>query len=128
MAITFISQAIIGSVSEPRWKALVLVSIAELLGMSLWFGVSAVAPRLSVEWHLDASTAAWLTLAVQLGFVAGTLASALFNLPDVIRVRYLFALCAFGGAGGLHACGLAERLGIERVLVPVGLQDFSVLD
>jgi nitrate/nitrite transporter NarK len=86
MAITFISQAIIGPVSEPRWKALVLVSIAELLGMSLWFGVSAVAPRLSVEWHLDASTAAWLTLAVQLGFVAGTLASALFNLPDVIRV------------------------------------------
>jgi hypothetical protein len=36
-------------VSEPRWKALVLVSIAEFLGMSLWFGVSAVAPRLSVE-------------------------------------------------------------------------------
>ena len=85
-------------VSEPRWKALVLVSIAELLGMSLWFGVSAVAPRLSVEWHLDASTAAWLTLAVQLGFVAGTLTSALFNLPDVIRVRHLFALCAFGGS------------------------------
>jgi MFS family permease len=66
--------------------------------MSLWFGVSAVAPRLSVEWKLDPSTAAWLTLAVQIGFVAGTLASALFNLPDVIRVRHLFALSAFAGA------------------------------
>ena len=81
-----------------RWTALVLLSTALLLGMSLWFGVSAVAPRLTTEWKLDPSTAAWLTLAVQIGFVAGTLASALFNLPDVIRVRYLFALSAFAGA------------------------------
>jgi N-methylhydantoinase A len=28
------------------------------------------------------------------------------------------ALVAFGGAGPLHACALAEELGIERVLVP----------
>ena len=66
--------------------------------MGLWFGVSAVAPQISAEWRLDESTAAWLTLAVQLGFVAGTLLSALLNLPDVIRVRHLFALCAFLGA------------------------------
>ncbi len=29
-----------------------------------------------------------------------------------------FALVAFGGAGGLHACALAEELGIPAVLVP----------
>jgi N-methylhydantoinase A len=29
-----------------------------------------------------------------------------------------FALVAFGGAGGMHACALAEELGIERVLMP----------
>jgi N-methylhydantoinase A len=29
-----------------------------------------------------------------------------------------FALLAFGGAGGMHACALAEELGIETVLVP----------
>ena len=29
-----------------------------------------------------------------------------------------FALVAFGGAGSMHACGLAEELGIETVLVP----------
>jgi N-methylhydantoinase A len=29
-----------------------------------------------------------------------------------------FALVAFGGAGGMHACVLAEELGIETVLVP----------
>jgi N-methylhydantoinase A len=29
-----------------------------------------------------------------------------------------FTLVAFGGAGGMHACALAEELGIARVLVP----------
>ena len=66
--------------------------------MGLWFGVSAVAPQIAREWNLDAATTAWLTLAVQLGFVAGTLLSATLNLPDIIRVRYLFAQCALLGA------------------------------
>jgi N-methylhydantoinase A len=30
-----------------------------------------------------------------------------------------FALAAFGGAGGLHACDLAQALGIPQVIVPV---------
>jgi N-methylhydantoinase A len=29
-----------------------------------------------------------------------------------------FALLAFGGAGGMHACSLAEELGIETILIP----------
>jgi len=66
--------------------------------MSLWFGVSAVAPHIATEWHLDTATTAWLTVAVQFGFVAGTLLSALLNLPDVIRPRHLMALCALLGA------------------------------
>ncbi len=81
-----------------RFRALTLVAIAELLAMGLWFGVSAVSPQIASEWRLDEATAAWLTLAVQLGFVAGTLLSATLNLPDVIRARYLFALCALLGA------------------------------
>jgi len=81
-----------------RWTALVLLSAALLLGMSLWFAVSAVAPQIAREWKLTESTTAWLTLAVQIGFVAGTLASALLNLPDVISARHLFAVCAFAGA------------------------------
>jgi MFS family permease len=81
-----------------RWAALSLLSFALLLGMALWFGMSAVAPQVAKEWNLSPSATAWLTLAVQIGFVAGTLASALLNLPDVIRARYLFAICAFLGA------------------------------
>ena len=81
-----------------RFSALSLVALAELLAMGLWFGVSAVAPQIAREWQLDEATAAWLTLAVQLGFVLGTLLSATLNLPDVIRARHLFAICAFLGA------------------------------
>ena len=81
-----------------RSRALALVATAQLLAMGLWFGVSAVAPQIAREWHLDADTTAWLTLAVQLGFVAGTLLSATLSLPDIIRARHLFALCAFLGA------------------------------
>jgi MFS family permease len=81
-----------------RTRSLLLVALAELLGMSLWFAVSAVAPAIAAEWRLTAASAAWLTLSVQLGFVAGTLLSAVFNLPDVISVRVLFAASAAAGA------------------------------
>lgn len=81
-----------------RTRALMLLAVAVLLAMGLWFGVSAVAPQIAGEWHLDPATTAWLTLSVQLGFVAGTLLSALLNLSDVIRARHLLAVCAFLGA------------------------------
>jgi MFS family permease len=84
--------------SPARWRTLVLLSLAELLGMSLWFSASAVVPALRVEWGLSESSAGWLTIAVQLGFVCGTLLSAFLNLPDVISVRYLFAVSALFGA------------------------------
>jgi MFS family permease len=87
--------------SEPaagRWRALVLLSLAELLGMSLWFSAAAVVPQLRHEWQLTEASAGWLTIAVQLGFVAGTLLSAFLNLPDVLSVRYLFAVSAVAGA------------------------------
>lgn len=81
-----------------RWRALVLLALAELLGMSLWFSAAAVGPVLQREWRLTPTEAGWLTLAVQLGFVAGTLASALLNLPDVLSTRRLFAVAALLGA------------------------------
>src|SRR5687768_6077575 len=81
-----------------RWRALALLSTAELLGMALWFSGSAVVPALSREWQLTASEVSWLAIAVQLGFVAGTLISATLNLPDIISTRYLFAVSSFLGA------------------------------
>src|ERR1041384_1711604 len=85
--------------SKPRrWRALALLSTAELLVMALWFSGSAVVPALSVEWQLSPSQISWIANAVQLGFGAGTLISATLNLPDIISTRHLFAVSAFLGA------------------------------
>jgi len=92
--------------STGRWRALVLLSLAELLAMSLWFSASAVVPALRAEWKLSDSLAGWITNAVQLGFVAGTLLSAFLNLPDIIRARHLFTLAAIAGAVSNAAFGL----------------------
>ena len=73
---------------------LALVSMAELLGMSLWFAASAVSAQYQVQWQLSASEAAWLTTVVQLGFVGGTALSALLNLADVWPTKRLFTACA----------------------------------
>ena len=58
--------------------------------------------------------------------LAGLVALADERMADAIRAVSLrrgydpaeYALVAFGGAGGQHACGVAERLGIATVLVP----------
>jgi MFS family permease len=84
--------------SPQRWRALTLLSLAELLGMSLWFSGSAVVPALTRDWNLTASEVSWIAIAVQLGFVVGTLLSATLNLPDIISTRHLFAVAAFAGA------------------------------
>ncbi len=80
-----------------RWRILLLLAVAELLGMSLWFTASASAPQLQALWGLSAQQAGWLTTVVQLGFVAGTAVAALLNLADVVPARPYFAasaLCA----------------------------------
>src|SRR6185369_6953298 len=92
--------------NRARWQALALLSIAELLGMSLWFSGSAVVPALTREWQLSPSQISWIANAVQLGFVAGTLISATLNLPDIISSRHLFAVSAFLGAAVNWAFGL----------------------
>lgn len=81
-----------------QWRALVLLALAELFGMALWFSGSAVVPALSREWNLSTSQASWLANAVQFGFVAGTLISATLNLSDIITTRHLFAVSALFGA------------------------------
>ena len=71
---------------------------AEFLGMTLWFSATAAAPALITEFDLTSGQAAWLTMAVQAGFVGGTLLSALFNLPDVLNSRRLFASGCLAGS------------------------------
>lgn len=97
-----------------RWRVLALLSLAELLGMCVWFTASAIGPDLQARWHLSVSQVGWLTTAVQLGFVAGTATAALLNLADILPSRLYFsgsALLAAGANGALLlAGGLAAAL------------------
>lgn len=75
-------------------RTLTLLSLAELLAMSLWFAGTAVIPQLANEWHAGLALTSWLTLAVQLGFVTGALLSATLNLADVFSAPRVFAISA----------------------------------
>lgn len=85
------------------------------------------------EMHIDSHRAehaiARIAKALHLdipGAAAGILRVANANMEHAIRLVSVerghdprdFALVAFGGCGGLHACDLAEELGIRTVLVP----------
>ncbi|HYN21744.1 MAG TPA: MFS transporter [Thermoanaerobaculia bacterium] len=68
-----------------------LLALAELLTMSVWFSASAVVPQLTAEWDLSGAQQSWLTMSVQVGFVAGALLSAILNLADRIPAQRLIA-------------------------------------
>ena len=81
-----------------RWLALGWLGTAMLLAMTTWFSATAVVPQLTVQWNLSALQGSWLTIAVQLGFVAGALLSAGLTLADVLSPRRLMLLGAIGAA------------------------------
>jgi MFS family permease len=76
-------------------RALFLLSLAELLGMSLWFTGTAVLPQITAIWHSDLALGSWLTIAVQIGFALGAITFALFNIPDVFSPIKVFVISAF---------------------------------
>jgi MFS family permease len=78
--------------------ALGVLAGAVLLSMTTWFSASAVIPQLRVEWGLTTATASWLTVAVQVGFVAGALVSSVVNLADRVNPRYVFFWSSLGAA------------------------------
>jgi N-methylhydantoinase A len=94
------------------------ISAAQLLGGAMAIDVEragAAVDRVARKMKLDRIAAA-----------AGILRVANANMERAIRVVSVergydprdFALVAFGGSGGLHACEIARELGIETVIVP----------
>jgi MFS family permease len=93
--------------------AIAIVVIAELFGTSLWFSANAAADDLARVWGLTAAGIGALTSAVQLGFIAGTLAFSLSGFADRHAASRIFAACAVLGAFSnaafaLLADGLAQ--------------------
>ncbi len=95
---------------SPATRILLRLCAATLFSMSVWFSATAVAPNLAREWQLAPGETVWLTMAVQVGFVVGTLISALLTLADRIEARKLFATCALAAAVTNGLVALADGL------------------
>ena len=123
MASALAVRATARAVTKPR-HALMRVALAAVLANSTWFSATAVVPALERDWGLTAAGAAWLVVAVQAGFIAGSIAAALLNLPDRIEPRRLIAGSAIAAAAAnallVLAGGLAAAIPL-RFLVGVAL-------
>jgi len=96
--------------SESQWRVLAILSVAIVLSMTTWFSATAIITELRQAWGIDGPAAAWLTNAVQIGFVVGALGSSLLNIPDIVPARWLMA-----GS----AC-VAAAVNLALLIVPSG--------
>jgi len=100
------------------------LSLAMFFGLTLWFSATAANGPIVAEFHLTPGETAWLTMAVQGGFVIGTLISAVLNLPDVLNARRLFNVGCLAGA--LANAALAVAPG-PRTLIALRLATGAAL-
>jgi len=90
--------------------------------------------------HPERARKAVEAFASRLGLTAAKLAEGIIRIADATMERAIrvisvergfdprdFALLSFGGAGGMHACSLAERLRIPTVIVPKNAGVLSAL-
>ncbi|WP_046865793.1 MFS transporter [Microvirga massiliensis] len=102
---------------DGRWRTLAILSGAIVLSMTTWFSATAIVPELMSVWNLSDSAAAWLTNAVQIGFVVGALGASLFNIPDILSARALMA-----GAATLAAVANAMLLFVSTPETAIALR------
>ncbi len=101
--------------NRQRWWILLIVSLAEMLAISVWLVSSAIAKDLALDWKLESWQPGVLSTAVQLGFVAGTLLAAIFNLADIWPSRIYFSICSV--FAGLANISLLACNGFETALI-----------
>lgn len=75
------------------WSLTILL-LSEVAAMSVWFATTASLAAIRQHWALTPFHEAVLTSSVQLGFVAGTAASALLGVADRFDLRRLFSASA----------------------------------
>ena len=99
-----------------RWRILAALALAELLAISPWFSGTAVVSELERLWGWTAGQGAWVTIAVQLGFVTGALVSAWFNLADIFPAPRVMLAAALLAAAANWAFGALVGYGPAAAL------------
>jgi len=90
-----------------------IIVIAQFCCTSLWFAGNAVLPQLITDYHWPASSLGFLTSAVQLGFISGTLIFAVLSLSDRFSPSKLFFISAtFGAIFNIMGLFFADKLGL----------------
>lgn len=95
-----------------KWPNLALLVGAIILTPAIWFAGTAAVPALLRDGLITQGEAGWLTASVQLGFVAGTLISALLSLADRWPSRALFFASAMLAGLGTMAQAFLEPAGL----------------
>lgn len=84
--------------SSSKWASLSILAVCEVAAMSLWFSASAIVPSLAAEHELSSFTQSLFTSAVQIGFVVGSVTSAVLGLADRLDSRRFFMISALVAA------------------------------
>ncbi len=79
-------------------RAVFCIVVAQLFGTSLWFSANAAAGDLARVWGLTTGQLGHLGVAVQAGFIAGTLAFVVSGRADRHAASLLFVASAVAGA------------------------------
>lgn len=75
-----------------------VIVFAQFAGTSLWFAGNAVVPELIVELSLLEMFVGFITMAVQSGFIIGTLVFAVLSIADRFSPIKVFLICSIFGA------------------------------
>ncbi len=86
-----------------------------VLAMATWFSTAAVLGQLREAWSLTRAEGSWLTIVVQLGFVAGAVTSSALSLADRINPRRLLLLGSVGAALANAAIVVFDSYGLALV-------------
>ena len=82
-----------------RSRILFLIVLCQFCCTSLWFAGNGIMSDLITNFDLAAHVMGYLTSAVQLGFICGTLIFAVLSIADRYSPSKVFFCCAIAGAG-----------------------------
>ncbi len=102
------------TIARPK-HILPIIILSQFAGTAVWFASNAVMADLQAEWHLMPAALGYMTSAVQLGFIIGTLIFAFFTIADRFSPRLVFLVCALAAGVAnlsiyLFASGLTSLL------------------
>lgn len=83
--------------TRPVW-ILPIIILSQFTGTSLWFAGNAIIGDIQRQWLLGDGALGFITSAVQLGFIAGTLCFAVLAVSDRYSPRKVFFFCSLLGA------------------------------